>query len=549
MVSSQSRASSRPLRRGIVPRRVERSPSALYEQTRLMRCLARRRRLHLALPYDAPDSHPANNRNAMDRRLPPRRPVPHPRPADGAHRPTPDVLAEIFQRCLRFDGLGALNQPAALPLEALALSHVSSRWRSAAFSQPALWSSIWVDRPRAAHIPMVETWLERSQQNPLLLYLRQTPDPGTPHPFTSPNEAEFTERVLELFGAQFHRWRRVTFFFTRHAPQALLRLPTIPNSAPLLQHVHLVANEHWSDADKHKVERILHARPSLISITLHASTTQKSIPWIQLTELDTNQMGCAVVHYVAVLRLCRSLTRVELRILPDAPDAPFIRPSLRAALPKLESLTVHLDHADVAPLLDCLVAPALKSLVLRYRRAFRQSNDPHALHLLLQRSGAGCILRRFCLADTPRTREPDSGYYLAFLQSPQMVGLTELSLNVELSDAIMRFLTLGAPEDGPGTPRFLPALETIALSDLTGEHHDDLELYRMVVSRLGRPLRSAYFHLCLKGHSSSPVLPLLFERCWEKLDLRVYLAPCDDAHSSSGWYKAEPIPGGYLTDA
>ncbi|KAF7322229.1 hypothetical protein MKEN_00747600 [Mycena kentingensis (nom. inval.)] len=447
----------------------------------------------------------------------------------------PAVLAEIFQRCLRFDGFGPLNQPAALPLEALALSHVSSRWRSVALSQPALWSTIWVDRPRVAHVPMVETWLERSQQNPLLLYLRQTPDPGTPHPFTSPNEAEFTERVLELFGAQLHRWRRVTLFFTRHAPQALLRLPTIPNSAPLLQHVHLVTNEHWSDADKLKAERILHGRPSLTSITLHASTTQK---WAvrSFTTLPSSASAA-------------SSPASSSASFPTLPTRHSCGPPCAQRCPNFESLTVHLDHADVAPLLDCLVAPALKSLVLRYRRAFRQSNDPHALHLLLLRSGAGCILRQFCLADTPRTREPDSAYYLAFLQSPQMVGLTELSLNVELSNALMRFLTLGALEDGPGTPRFLPALETLALSDPTGEHHDDLELYRMVVSRLGRTLRSAYFHLCLKGHSSSPVLPLLFERCREKLDLRVYLAPCDDVRSATGWYKAKPIPGGYLTDA
>ncbi|KAF7305764.1 hypothetical protein HMN09_00730100 [Mycena chlorophos] len=457
-----------------------------------------------------------------------------------------DLLAEVFMHTLCFNGFGSSTERSRLPLEPLTVSHVSRRWRSTALSHSALWSTIWLDRPRLAHLHMLELWLERSQSAKLVIYLRQAPPNSQ---FSDPNEYELTEQILNRLRAELHRWYRITLFFA-HGPQnALLLLPQDRTAAPLLSHVHLATNELWDRPSRIQAETTLHSYASVKSLVVHQSTLQIHVDWNNLSELDTNQVGSPVANYMAVLKLCRSLTRAEFRVVPDRPDAPFVRPSLRVGLPNLASLTLHLDHTDAGPLFDCLVLPVLQNLVLRYARSPHRSNDPNALRLLLARSGPSCILKRFSLQDNPRTRDPNAAYHLAFLHSPQMAGLIELFLQVDLCDAVLRFLTLGDAEDG--TPRNLPDLLVLSLSDLKGDHLEDLELYRMVVSRLGagESLREAYFKLCLKGHSDSRVLPLLFERCRERIELKVYLATCEDAHSKSGWYKSAPIPGGYLTDA
>ncbi|KAJ7049953.1 hypothetical protein C8F01DRAFT_1068405 [Mycena amicta] len=458
------------------------------------------------------------------------------------HHVPVEIIAEIFMCCLCANGFGALTERCRLPLEPLTLSHVSRRWRSVALSHAALWATIWIDRPRPPHLQMLDMWLERSQQAPLILYLRQTQP-------TDPKEYDLTEQIITRLARDLHRWYRITFFFALDPQRSLLLLPRNPDAAPLLQHIHLATNDNWERESKLKAEKILHSYRSLNSVVVHPSLTQIHIPWSRLTELDTNQMGSPVTSYLAVLRLCRSLTRAEFRIARDPPTAPFVRPALRLCIPKLSSLTLHLDRTDAAPLLDCLVLPALEGLVLRYTRAYRHNNDPNALRLLLARSGPGCILKRFSLQDNPRMRDPDSSYHLSFLRSPQMAGLVELYMRIDLCGDVLRFLTLGSEEDP--APRNLANLEVLSLADIAGTHLEDLELYRMVVSRLGvkQPLRGAFFHLCLQGHSDSRVLPLLFERCRNRIELKVYLAPCEDRHATSGWYKSQPIPGGYLTDA
>ncbi|KAJ7213097.1 hypothetical protein GGX14DRAFT_393293 [Mycena pura] len=466
------------------------------------------------------------------------------------NRLPPDILTEIFMNCLCHDGFRPLSERGRLLVEPLTLSHVSSRWRRVAMSSGALWASIWVDRPREAHIPMVELWLERSRQCPLVLYLRQTQALSPGQPFTDPREYDLTENILRRLKKHLHRWKRVTFFLYGHAAlRALLHLPEVPTAAPLLEHIHMTASE-WDDDSKLRVERVMHSYPALTSLVVHQDMMQNFVPWARLTILDASQLGCPLSSHVAVLKLCTSLRRAEFSIVQDLSAASFIRPTHRVRVPHLSSLTVHADRVDLAPLFECLILPALEGLVLRYTRALRREDDAQALHNLLLRSG--CMLQRFSLRDHPRAR--DDAPYLAFLRSRQMAALQELYMQVDLTDNLVRFLTLG--DAAEGTPRHLPQLQLISLRDVEGEHIDDLELYRLVVSRLGAgpagtrsaPLRRAYFHLRVRGHSASPVLPLLFERCRDRLELRVYLAHCEDPSVMVGWYTSAPIPGGYLMD-
>ncbi|KAJ6526971.1 hypothetical protein DFH09DRAFT_1371512 [Mycena vulgaris] len=470
-------------------------------------------------------------------------------------RLSPDVLGEIFMWTLCSNGFQSLNHRPRLILEPLDLSHVNSRWRDVAISTPALWSTIWVDRPRTEHVPMVDLWLKRSRQCPLILYLRQTapPLPGQQSPFLpSPQEHELTDDIIRLLGNHLHRWKRVTFVFYKDTQHSLLSLPEVSSAAPLLEHVQLSVKT-WDADSRLAMERIMYSYESVRSIVVHQFMSQDFIEWDRLTVLDSSQLGCPLDSHLNVLKHCPSLRRAEIRCTQDHRGAPFVAPLRRVRLLTLASLTVYADRVDLAPLLDGLFLPKLEGLVFRYTRAPRRVSDPQALRRLLALSA--CVLKRFSLKDSPTTL--DDGHHLSYLTPVSMASLTELYLQVDLTDRILQFLTLGRAEEG--TPRVLPHLQTISLKDLRGDHIDDLELYRLVVSRFAGPgpdrngrysgaLIRAYFHLRLKGHSASPVLPLLVERCRDRLELRIYLDECDDRNAKVGWYTSAPIPGGYLTE-
>ncbi|KAJ7833994.1 hypothetical protein B0H13DRAFT_2427400 [Mycena leptocephala] len=467
-----------------------------------------------------------------------------------------DVLGEIFLWSLCADGFQPLNTRGRLLLEPLTLSHVNSRWRDVAISTASLWSTIWVDRPREVHIHMVELWIELSRQHPLTLYLRQTPPPPPgqqPSSFMDPREYELTDRILLILGNHLHRWKRVTLLFHHQVQRSLLNLPEIPDAAPLLEHIQ-ISTRGWDANNKLTLERTMFAYASVKSVVVHEFLSQEFVRWERLTALDASQLGCPMDSHLNVLKYCTSLRRAELRVTRDHIDTPFIPPS-RVHVPHLSSLTVYADRVDLAPFFECLVLPKLDCIVLKYSSAPRRSNatDPQALHHLLVRSMS--MLKRFSLRDITATKDDD--YHLSYLRSPQMTLLVELYMHVDMTDRIVKFLTLGNTDDG--TPRRLPNLQMISLKDFRGDHVDDLELYRLVVSRFPGPspdrngrysgsLIRACFHLRVQGHSASPVLPLLLERCRDRMDLRIYLDSCGDQNTRVGWYTSPPIPGGYLTE-
>ncbi|KAJ6493853.1 hypothetical protein DFH09DRAFT_357603 [Mycena vulgaris] len=84
-----------------------------------------------------------------------------------------ELLGEIFSWTLG-DWGAMTDEPSALVLEPLILSHVCGYWRSVLLSIPMLWATIWIDRPKVAHIDMVKLWIERSRNCLLSINLRQT---------------------------------------------------------------------------------------------------------------------------------------------------------------------------------------------------------------------------------------------------------------------------------------------------------------------------------------------------------------------------------------
>ncbi|KAJ7031013.1 hypothetical protein C8F04DRAFT_1236250 [Mycena alexandri] len=469
-----------------------------------------------------------------------------------------DILGEIFQWCIYDDyGFGPLDARGVLLLEPLVLSHVSRQWREVALSVPLLWSTIWVDRPRAVHVPMIELWLQNSRQCPLVLHLRQTVPPSAgqqPLPFTHPREYELTDTVLFLLGNHLHRWKRITFLFHHTAQRSLLSLSESPTAAPLLEHIQLL-NSSWDDHSRAAMGRILYSYASVKSIVMQRKMVQEFIRWDRLTVLDVADMSAPICNYLSVLERCRSLRRADLRITTNPGENPAIPTTRPLHLDHLYSLTIKAELLDLAPFFGCLVLPKLEDLSLNYVTALRRASDPASLQRLITRSG--CVLKRFSLREDAPVKKNDD-HHLSFLRGAGMLSLLELCLKIDLTDNIIEFLTLGnADDDKDPRPRWLPNLHTIALKDLRGDHVEDIKLYRMVVSRLPPPtpdrngrysaaLRRAYFNLRVKDHSSSAVLPVLLERCRERIDLSVYLSRCPHQGTIFGRYTAPPLAGGFL---
>ncbi|KAK7001351.1 hypothetical protein R3P38DRAFT_3048666 [Favolaschia claudopus] len=480
-----------------------------------------------------------------------------PRRSPAISRLSRELLSEIFLFTLCLHGFGPLDAQSRISAEPLTLCHVSARWRDVAISTPSLWSTIWIDRPREVHLIMTEVWARYSQQCPLTIYLRQTPPApqGQPPPsFMDAHEYDITETILMCLGNHLERWKRVTFLFFHQTQETLLSLLEFAKSgAPLLEHIHMTTGG-WDIKSKQLLERMMYSYPSVKSIVVHKSLSQEFIRWGRLTRLDSH-MGCPRDSYLAVLKACSSLRIAELRVTQDHDNTPFKPPRHHICVPELTSLTIHADRVDLVAIFECIVLPKLEGLVLRYSATPRADNDAQALERLLVRSA--CTLQRFSLRDITPIR--DDSRHLGFLLLPHMSSILELFLQVDITDNILTHLTLPSPDHDTPARGLFPKLRMLSLRDLRGDHVDDLLLYRLVVSRFpgptpdrnGRysgPLHIVYFRLRVKGHSASPVLPLLVERCRDRIDLRIYLEQCTDLHVKVGWYTSPPIPGGYLTE-
>lgn len=429
-----------------------------------------------------------------------------------------ELLGEIFSSALG-DWGAPTDEPSALVLDPLILSHVCGHWRSVSLSMPMLWATVWIDRPRAAHLPMVKLWIERSRDCPLSINLRQT-DPKSFLSFPTASEHDLTDDIFALLVPQLHRWQSVDFVFRTNTQASLLSLPG--QAAVALEHVALQLDS-WDPCSAESLQCALYSRPSLRSAHLMPGSFQEPVPWKQLTHLEADP-ECTLDTCLGILASCPELSsaRFTCSADPDWAHTPFTHPDQYLALPALAALSIKASRIDLSPLLTRLTLPALRSLALDYCHVPRAKPDQQALHALLERSA--CSIAAFSLYETARAR--DDARHIAFLDSPHLAPLTDLELHVDVTAGIIEFLTLSGAE---GAAR-LPNLTDIALRDGRGEHIADDALVRMLSSRCTRAvssppaaalLRFADLKLRVVGHTDL-VLPVM--DC--NLELRFELLTC-----------------------
>ncbi|KAJ7633460.1 hypothetical protein DFH06DRAFT_692595 [Mycena polygramma] len=429
------------------------------------------------------------------------------------HKLPVELLGEIFAWSLGDWGQMA-DEPSALVLDPLTISHVCGHWRSVSLSIPMLWATLWIDRPRAAHLSMAQLWIQRSRTCPLSINLRQT-DPKSCLSFPTSTEHELTDDIFLLLLPHLRRWQTIDFMFKTDAQISLACLPA--DELVALEHVS-VHTDSWDTTNAESLQSVLYSRPSIRSVHLMAASSQRDVPWKQLTHLEVDA-ECTIETCLGILSSCSALSsaRITCSAQPDWAPTPFNHPELYLTLPSLVDLSIKASRIDLAPFLDRLTLPALRSLALEYCHVPREMPDPHSLHALLERSS--CALGAFSLHET--TRIPDDKRHIAFLQGPHLASLTDLELKVDMTDDIVKLLTLTAE-----TAPHLPQLTDIALRDYRGDHISDEVLVGMLSSRLApdATLRSAELQLRLASHAKF-VLPV--DECRRNdLELRFELLNC-----------------------
>ncbi|KAJ7122007.1 hypothetical protein C8R43DRAFT_1076503 [Mycena crocata] len=430
-----------------------------------------------------------------------------------------ELLGEIFSWSLGDWGL-MTEEPSSLVLDPLIVSHVCGHWRAVSLSIPMLWATIWIDRPRVAHISMVELWLKRSRNCPLSINLRQT-DPKSCLSMPSSVEHDLTDDLFSLLVPHLSRWHTVDVDFRTDTQRSLISLPT--EEALTLEHVSLNIDS-WDTASAECLQSALYSRPSIRSIHLMHGATQQHVPLQQLTHLQTDP-ECTLETCLSILASSPALISAKFTCSanPDWAHTPLTHSDQQLTLPSLVDMSVKASRIDLTPLLNRLTVPALRSLALDYCYVPRAMPDHQSLHTLLERSS--CALEYFSLHETARMRDDER--HIAYLHSPNMAPLTALELKVDLTDKIIEFLTLESP-DGALT---LPNLTELHLKDCRGDHISDDALTQMLLSRVSSAdsvcsptrLRSADIQLRITGHTHF-VLPA--DMCGDKLELRFELLNC-----------------------
>ncbi|KAF9484859.1 hypothetical protein BDN70DRAFT_872126 [Pholiota conissans] len=264
-----------------------------------------------------------------------------------------DILARIFSfvvhsdcttpkdRCWK-EILHSSVTSGSSPTTPLILGHVCTSWRSFVHHTPSLWSTIAVQGPLPKHVEVVSFWLARSEKCPLDLRLEQ---------FLWPDPSSYA--IAELFVAQAHRWRRISFVLGIEAPFAKMRA----GDTPLLEEFRIRLDK-WNRTKAHAFIEVLQSSPALHTINWGKSIYGRvpaETPWCQLSNISLQNLELSE-PVVNGLSLCTALKVLHLRFMRKATDH-----NLVITLPYLERLVC--ERTESYPcMFDSFTLPSLHDL-------------------------------------------------------------------------------------------------------------------------------------------------------------------------------------------
>ncbi|TFK64415.1 hypothetical protein BDN72DRAFT_963225 [Pluteus cervinus] len=401
-----------------------------------------------------------------------------------------ELIREIFlfSTALKFERLTDDSPtPPRLSTTALALSHVSTHWRSIALSFPELWASIAVCSPTPNIVKLTELYLERAGETSLLdlslidVLSKCGPDDTWEADHNIWEACSLS--ILRLWAPRAHRWVGLNLDLRSLFP--VRDLLDIPSQS--LKHLETASLDftHWEHEQVQHMWDKVHTCQSLR--VLHGDSPVLKHPPLATFHLLTDiSVRTITLEELATLSSRTRLVKLEVMRMKMSPAIGLIK------LPALESLLIGSIREDSALFLDTIFSPSLRDFQLCQSVPLI---DVYALQRFVLRTG--CSLLRLHI-QILHSSEVDSLRYI-LLAAPSFPHLKDFQFRFSgiTATTVNEFMPQG--KDGK---LFLPELEKLAL---LGCRLNDGLVGRMVAARAdaGRPLDAfrAWFNDKERDHS------------------------------------------------
>ncbi|KAJ7493172.1 hypothetical protein B0H11DRAFT_951179 [Mycena galericulata] len=279
-----------------------------------------------------------------------------------------EIVSEIFTRVLP---VYPLCPPAISPT---LLSSVCRKWRDVALSTPTLWRAISIRIPVHPHIsklPLLETWLARSQSCPLSISLAD-------NRYAEASDSEMAPFIQAIL-PHCNRWEYLSLLVAD--PDAFSQ---IQGDMPLLRHLQIGVTPFMTHTVTNVDPVVLFQDAAqLQTVTLLSSLPPEiTLPWAQLTRL---------VAQTADPDMCS-------RVLEHAPNLIYCKVQLRGYHWQIGWVQRHLAYLEILiledvgstghqlnGLIESLTLPALRKL--HVPRKFLLPDSAGALEAFIARSG------------------------------------------------------------------------------------------------------------------------------------------------------------------
>lgn len=400
-----------------------------------------------------------------------------------------EIWSDIFYSCCE-DEANALESGEAtmltsvIPLTAMQLSHVCSRWRQIFTSTPKLWSIIALNLESfmSANGKLLEhclkIHLQHSQEAPLHLRLIG-PDDWEEDETETRQRRKALRSILDLLMQSSNRWKSLTLELS--ATWWLNPIGGFASGLPVLESLVLdLENWNYRHDGSRNLTPLLQAAPLLrhMSITgdcLHIQPSpnfQPKLSSLTITDINTSVIG-------KLLQACPNATHVTL-------DGRGLCFNYRKVSP-MEANPHHLiiilgtNFPDGEDILDALTLPSLTTLRVKAESDHPSEFATKSFTQLISRSN--CPLRNLAFFDL-KFKGTDLLHILRSVPQLRTLVLRSGSKEIRLvSDMFLREMTtmVASPEDGSTVPQpLLPRLAELELS----LHEDQKELMlNMIASR------------------------------------------------------------------
>ncbi|KAJ6531255.1 hypothetical protein B0H19DRAFT_1190972 [Mycena capillaripes] len=271
----------------------------------------------------------------------------------------PELLAEIFIHCLPADDelLPISPTPNTPPL---VLCAVCLQWRDIALATPGLWGSLMIEansaysETGADYVEFCRRWLSRAGSTPVFLNLEAFAD------------GHRIRSLLNMIGGLSQQWRNIDLLLEEN----FLRSLSLPADGefPWLEKLSIMP-------PLSELPMSFCNAPRLREVFIYEFTSQIRLPWHQLTGFRTYNIG--ISRCLEILRDAPNLIHGIFEIQDyNSPPLPHTVLS-HATLQSLRLGRARDVGADELPItvLNCLKAPALKSLTLMFGDALGQVSD------------------------------------------------------------------------------------------------------------------------------------------------------------------------------